>query len=115
MGPSSWIVWMPLAPVPMTAIRLFLRFTPHCGHTAVWKTSPLNEDRPLIGGVYRLAAKPMVLYESDNLVALALKEGDAINLAGSHVVIFLRTETPDGAIWIATPIERPSSKQTPAL
>ena len=38
----------------------------------------------------------------------ALKEGDAINLAGSHVVIFLRTETPDGASKMVRVLESAS-------
>jgi hypothetical protein len=38
----------------------------------------------------------------------ALKEGDAINFAGSHVVIFLRTEAPDGASKMVRVIESAS-------
>jgi hypothetical protein len=38
----------------------------------------------------------------------ALKEGDAINSAGSHVVIFLRTEAPDGASKMVRVIESAS-------
>jgi hypothetical protein len=38
----------------------------------------------------------------------ALKEGDAINFAGSHVVIFLRTEVPDGASKMVRVIESAS-------
>jgi hypothetical protein len=38
----------------------------------------------------------------------ALKEGDAINLAGSHVVIFLRTESPDGASKMVRVLESAS-------
>ncbi|HKG00728.1 MAG TPA: hypothetical protein VKB15_08905, partial [Xanthobacteraceae bacterium] len=38
----------------------------------------------------------------------SLKEGDAINHAGSHVVIFLRTEAPDGASKMVRVIESAS-------
>jgi hypothetical protein len=38
----------------------------------------------------------------------ALKEGDAINMAGNHVVIFLRTEAPDGASKMVRVIESAS-------
>ncbi|MDQ4136520.1 MAG: hypothetical protein M3158_10080, partial [Pseudomonadota bacterium] len=37
-----------------------------------------------------------------------LRQGDAINLAGSHVVIFLRTEMPDGASKMVRVIESAS-------
>jgi hypothetical protein len=71
------------------------RFDPCSGGQRAFSTRSFEKPHPAI------CAAPVPSFSG-------LKEGDAINFAGSHVVIFLRTEAPDGASKMVRVIESAS-------
>ncbi len=48
---TSWMVWIPVAPVPITATRLPATGTGSLGQRAVWKAWPAKLSTPSIRGM----------------------------------------------------------------
>ncbi len=58
---TSWIVWTPVAPVPITATRLPAKLTGSCGQRAVWQASPWNVSTPSMRGMVGAESGPMAV------------------------------------------------------
>ena len=58
---TSWMVWTPVAPVPITATRLPVKSTGSLGKRAVWQERPLKSSTPGIVGMVGAERGPMAV------------------------------------------------------
>ncbi len=56
-----WMVWMPVAPVPITATRLPVKSTFSFGQRAVWNDWPLKSSRPSMRGRVGVDSGPIAV------------------------------------------------------
>ena len=65
-----WMVWMPVAPVPITATRLPAKSTGSFGHRAVWNDAPLKSSRPSMRGRVGVESGPIAVIRKRELKRL---------------------------------------------